>query len=181
LKQSNSRTGRHGNGIRPIIEKFEHLVGKSTLVEIEGYLGSADQDVTRLFLDRTLGKYVDIPKRSVIHCSEPSEHSEGAVRVTLDGSTTIKSVSINIESQRADQFQQKKPGDGGPPIGKIDPKCVTSAVQKYLRCVNLAIASPDLSTGALNGLIKRCQGDLVRSGLDKMWCNYSRSSSLTVR
>ena len=154
----------------PIVRQLEAVVGHDTVVAVDGYVGTSDSINVRLYLDLTLGEYVETLQADVLHVAH-DERETGRVTMYLRGSASIRTVSTRVVATTAQQLRKKKEDDDGDvtPLGQCLAfvfgtwnDCVADALTKYPgdSAGELILRKHELDAcnAALKSDVRRCFG-----------------------
>ena len=80
--------------LNPLIEKLAEEGGQEQIVSIEGYLGKGEDETIRLYKDLNLGKYLEVPRQSVLAVEQTAPGIKQKTTLYVEASTAIKSTRI---------------------------------------------------------------------------------------
>lgn len=102
-KTKNSRSPR--KGVNPIVEKLIRGSGGGAVSTFHGFIGLTTADMTRLYLDLSLAKYVDLSNASILHM-ETSEAPNLPATVYVRSRAAI--TVVHTKSMIAEEFSRRQ-------------------------------------------------------------------------
>lgn len=105
--------------VNPIVAKLLKADGQDSIVEIEGYVGSVEEGTVRLYKNLGLSEYVEVPEDSILHTINIPDDKGGRVKVYIEASTEVVSVSIRRLTTRAGDLEEQVMDTDGVRMGLV--------------------------------------------------------------